>query len=80
VRGVSDVGYAPVSSNSSTGGGSRFGISVGRGNVLVFILVMIKLVLGTTERSVIESCITNVSCPPPETARRDNFLLVGSML
>ena len=34
VRGVLDVGKAPVSGNSSTGGG--FGISVGLGNVLVF--------------------------------------------
>jgi len=44
-----------------------------------FIHVTIKLVSGTTQRSVIESCITYVSSSPRETAtvpKRENFLLV----
>jgi len=40
VHGFSDVGWAPVSGNSSTGGG--FGISVGLGNVLG-VLFMLRL-------------------------------------
>ena len=40
-RGVSDVGYAPVNDNSSTG--REFGISLELGNVLVFIHVTVKL-------------------------------------
>ena len=39
-------------------------------------------VSGTTQTSVIESCITNVSSSPPETVRHAsvNFLLVRSRL
>jgi len=37
------------------------------------IYVTVKLVSGTTQRSVIESCITNVSSSPPETVRRENL-------
>jgi len=41
-----------------------------------FIYVTIKLVSGTTQRSVIESCIIHVSSSPQETVVRENCLLV----
>jgi len=46
-RGVSDVAYAPVNGNSSTG--REFGISLGLGNVLIFIHVTVKLDSGMTQ-------------------------------
>ena len=39
-----------------------------------FIYVTVKLVLGTTRRSVIDSCITHVSSFPPETVGHENCL------
>jgi len=41
-----------------------------------FIHVTIKLVLGTTQRSVIESCFTHVSSSPRETVLREICFLV----
>jgi len=41
----------------------RFGISVGLGNMFVFIQVIVKTVSGTTQRSVIEWCIARFLLP-----------------
>ena len=78
VRGVSDVGYCrhwivvkvPPEGDLEFQWDSEM--------CRCFIHVTIKLVSGTTQRSVIESCITHVSSSPQETVPRGNRSHWGS--